>query len=146
MTNKSCSTCRHEYTEFTSANCQGCRPEAGWAGWEPCRAGDRDVVRSPGMDITKFNELVEELRKKSIDTLLKKNANYADEDQLHNFRTCAAIIGGTPAQAALGYMAKHMVSLIDKVKNNDFTDRDDLLEKCQDIINYICFIWCCGNE
>ena len=22
----------------------------------------------------------------------------------------------------------------------------DLLEKCQDIINYVVFIWCCGNE
>ena len=25
-------------------------------------------------------------------------------------------------------------------------DREDLLEKCQDIINYVVFIWCCGNE
>jgi hypothetical protein len=98
------------------------------------------------MDNAKFTGLVEELRTKSLDTLLKKNANYANEDRLHNFRIGAALIGGTPAQAALGYMAKHMASLIDKVKNNDFTDRDDLLEKCQDIINYICFIWCCGNE
>lgn len=146
MTNKSCSTCKHEYTEFTSANCQGCHPEAGWVGWEPYQTDDRDVVRSLGMDNAKFNGLVEELRNKSLDTLLKKNANYANEDRLHNFRIGAALIGGTPAQAALGYMAKHLASLIDKVKNNDFTDRDDLLEKCQDIINYICFIWCCGNE
>ena len=94
----------------------------------------------------RFQELVKELRDKSMDTMLKKNANYADEDRLHNFKVGAAITGGTPAQAALGYMAKHLASLQDKVRNNDFHDREDLLEKCQDIINYVVFIWCCGNE
>jgi hypothetical protein len=94
-----------------------------------------------------FNALVDEIRSASIDTLLKKNARYAaQEDRLHNFKVGAAVIGGTPAQAALGYMAKHMASLIDKVQADDFSDRDDLLEKCQDIINYVVFIWCIGNE
>ena len=94
----------------------------------------------------RFQELVKELRDKSMDTMLKKNANYADADRLHNFKVGAAITGGTPAQAALGYMAKHLASLQDKVQKNDFHDREDLLEKCQDIINYVVFIWCCGNE
>lgn len=94
----------------------------------------------------RFQELVKELRDNSMDTMLKKNANYADADRLHNFKVGAAITGGTPAQAALGYMAKHLASLQDKVRKNDFHDREDLLEKCQDIINYVVFIWCCGNE
>lgn len=94
----------------------------------------------------RFQELVKELRDKSMDTMLKKNAGYADADRLHNFKVGAAITGGTPAQAALGYMAKHLASLQDKVRKNDFHDREDLLEKCQDIINYVVFIWCCGNE
>ena len=94
----------------------------------------------------RFQELVKELRDKSMDTMLKKNANYADEDRLHNFKVGAAITGGTPAQAALGDMAKHLASLQDKVRKDDFHDREDLLEKCQDIINYVVFIWCCGNE
>ena len=94
----------------------------------------------------RFQELVKELRDKSMDTMLKKNANYADADRLHNFKVGAAITGGTPAQAAMGYMAKHLASLQDKVRKNDFHDREDLLEKCQDIINYVVFIWCCGNE
>lgn len=94
-----------------------------------------------------FNALVDEIRSASIDTLMKKNASYASsDDRLHNFKVGAAVIGGTPAQAALGYMAKHMAALIDKVQANDFSDRDDLLEKCQDIINYTVFIWCIGNE
>ena len=58
----------------------------------------------------RFQELVKELRDNSMDTMLKKNSNYADADRLHNFKVGAAITGGTPAQAALGYMAKHMAS------------------------------------
>lgn len=99
------------------------------------------------MNDKRFTALVEEIRKASIDTLLKKNAGYAtNDDRLHNFRVGAAMIGGTPAQAALGYMAKHLASLVDRVQANDFHDREDFLEKVQDSINYLVFIWCCGNE
>lgn len=95
----------------------------------------------------KFIELVDEIRNASIDTLKKKNANYStDKDPLRNFHIGGAMIGGTGAQAALGYMAKHLACLVDKVNENDFHDREDLLEKCQDIINYTVFIWCLGNE
>lgn len=38
------------------------------------------------------------------------------------------------------------MALRDKVQNNDFHDRADLLEKCQDTINYVRFLWCIGNE
>ena len=55
-------------------------------------------------------------------------------------------MGGTPAQCAWGYMTKHITALRDKVQKNDFRDREDLLEKCQDTINYIRFIWLIGNE
>lgn len=99
------------------------------------------------MKTERFNNLVKEIREASLDTLTKKNAKYAtDEDWLHNFRVGAAITGGTPAQAALGYMAKHLASLQDKVARNDFHDREDLKEKIQDSINYLVFIWCCANE
>lgn len=93
-----------------------------------------------------FSDLVEEIRDASIKTLTKKNANYATtDDPLHNFKVGAAITGGTPAQAALGYMAKHLASLQDKVSRNDFHDRDDLKEKIQDSINYLVLIWCCAK-
>lgn len=94
-----------------------------------------------------FDKLVEMLREVSIDTLFEKNNKYAPgTDCLHNFNMGADIIGGTPAQACWGYLTKHLVALRDKVERNDFTDRDDFLEKCQDVINYICFLWCIGNE
>lgn len=100
------------------------------------------------MDNKKFNSLVDELRTASIDTLAAKNAKYAgySGDALHNFRTGAAFTGDTLARTCWGYMAKHLVALHDMVITNQFDDRDDFLEKCQDTVNYICILWAIGNE
>lgn len=99
------------------------------------------------MDSNRFRELLDELDANSLQTLKEKNAKYAkDGDCLHNFRSGAEIMGGTPAQACWGYMTKHLVALRDKVERNDFSDREDLLEKCQDLINYLRFLWCIGND
>lgn len=161
---KQCIDCKYADLSYSDFPCSDCVNPGGKQRWEPQRgyhselaeANEEDAAKSLpetvpsstglGMGNDAFETLVNELREKSMDTLLKKNARYANDDRLHNFRLGAALIGGTPAQAALGYMAKHLAALIDKVQKDDFSDRDDLLEKCQDIINYIVFIWCCGNE
>ena len=94
-----------------------------------------------------FERLMNELDGNSLETLLKKNAMYAPgNDALHNFNAGAEVFGGTAAQACWGYLTKHLVALRDKVQSNDFHDRADLLEKCQDSINYIRFLWCIANE
>lgn len=94
-----------------------------------------------------FKELLEELDGNSVKTLAEKNARYAtNEDALHNFKMGADIVGGTPAQACWGYLTKHLVALRDMVSRNDFSNREDFLEKCQDTINYIRFLWCIGND
>ena len=94
-----------------------------------------------------FEKLVIEIRDESLNTLVQKNASYnQEEDKLHNFRAGGDIMGGTAAMAAWGYMTKHLVALRDKIERNDFTDREDFLEKCKDVINYVCLIWCIGNE
>lgn len=99
------------------------------------------------MNTETFNKLLDELDGNSLETLKQKNAKYASADDcLHNFESGAEIMGSTPAQCAWGYMTKHLVALRDKVEKDDFSDRDDLLEKCQDIINYIRFIWLIGND
>ena len=108
-----------------------------------------DEIPEPakGMTTETFNKLLDELDGNSLETLKQKNAKYASPtDCLHNFDSGADIMGSTPAQCAWGYMTKHLVALRDKVQKNDFSDRDDLLEKCQDIINYIRFIWLIGNQ
>lgn len=99
------------------------------------------------MDSNRFKELLDELDGNSLQTLKEKNARYAQNgDALHNFRKGAAINRNTLAQTCWGYMSKHLVALQDKVESNDFSNREDLLEKCQDTINYIRFLWCIGNE
>lgn len=99
------------------------------------------------MNTKAFNELLDELDGNSLETLKQKNAMYASPDDcLHNFDAGAEIMGTTPAQCAWGYMTKHLVALRDKVERNDFSDRADLLEKCQDTINYVRFIWLIAND
>lgn len=95
----------------------------------------------------RFNELLKKLDGDSVNTLIEKNARYsAGKDPLHNFKAGASICGGTPAQAAWGYLTKHLVALRDMIERDDFSNTEDFLEKCQDGINYIRFIWCIGNE
>ena len=95
----------------------------------------------------RFKELLEELDANSVKTLVEKNGRYAtSEDAIHNFKMGADIVGGTPAQACWGYLTKHLVALRDMVNRDDFSNRLDFLEKCQDTINYIRFLWCIGND
>lgn len=99
-----------------------------------------------GMSQERFEELVKEISSASNETLLRKNSMYATGDKLHNFRVGGDIMGGTTAQACWGYLTKHLVALRDKIDRNDFSDIEDLKEKCMDSINYIIFLWCIGNE
>lgn len=95
----------------------------------------------------KFKELLKELDGESMQTLIEKNARYsAPDDALHNFSSGAEIMGRTPAETCWGYLTKHLTALRDMVQRNDFSNRADFLEKCQDSINYIRFLWCLGNE
>lgn len=94
-----------------------------------------------------FQRLLDELDGNSLETLKTKNTRYsANGDSLHNFRKGADISGGTPAQACWGYLTKHLVALRDMVEQDNFRNREDFLEKCQDSINYIRFLWCIGND
>lgn len=105
------------------------------------------VVEPGRMTHEEFKALLEELDGNSLKTLIEKNAKYsANNDALHNFRSGAEIAGSTVGQACWGYLTKHLVALRDKIERNDFTDREDFLEKCQDTINYVRFLWCIGNE
>lgn len=99
------------------------------------------------MEAERFKKLLDELDGNSLQTMKEKNGIYAQNgDCLHNFRSGADIAGGTPAQACWGYVTKHLVALRDMVERDDFSNREDFLEKCQDTINYIRFLWCIGND
>lgn len=94
-----------------------------------------------------YDELIKEIKGRSMDTLIEKNALYApDDDALHNFNVGGVIFGGTAEEALWGYLTKHLVALSDMVEKNDFSNREDFLEKCQDSINYIRFLYCIWND
>lgn len=95
-----------------------------------------------------FRENIDFIRQQSLDILLQRNGNYAkgSDDALHNFTAGASIAGCTPAQAAWGYVTKHLVALRDKIQRNDFSNIDDLVEKCCDIINYTAIIYAIGID
>lgn len=98
------------------------------------------------MERSIFENLLKQLDDSSVNTLIEKNKRYGkSDDVLHNFNAGAEIMGGTPAQACWGYLTKHLVALRDMVEKNEF-DKDDFLEKCQDSINYIRFLYCIGME
>lgn len=99
------------------------------------------------MDHKTFNTLLNELDEAYKNTLKQKNSKYSsNEDALHNFHEGSKMSGFTPTQCAWAYMTKHLMSLRDKIQSDNFDDRDDFLEKIQDSINYLRFIWCLGNE
>ncbi|HAU85995.1 MAG TPA: hypothetical protein DCW90_11000 [Lachnospiraceae bacterium] len=94
-----------------------------------------------------FNRLVDELENTRVKTLKEKNARYSQpDDALHNFDEGAKIMSCTSAQCAWNYATKHIIALRDMVLNNNFSNRDDVLEKIQDIQNYLTFIWCISEE
>lgn len=94
-----------------------------------------------------FNALVDELESTRTKTLKEKNARYSQpDDALHNFDEGAKIMSCTSAQCAWNYATKHIIALRDMVLTNNFSNRADVLEKIQDIQNYLTFIWCISEE
>lgn len=89
-----------------------------------------------------FQDAMFHIREVSLDTLNEKNARYSiSRDPVRNFTLGASFINGTDAQAAWGYMAKHLAALADIVQFDRIEDLDDIEEKCKDIINYTAFIY-----
>lgn len=95
----------------------------------------------------KFTQLIEELDKQGASTLVQKNKRYSSKnDALLNFKNGAEISGNTMAQTCWMYLTKHLAALRKMVQEDNFTNREDFLEKCQDSINYIRFLWAIGND
>ena len=94
-----------------------------------------------------FNRLVDELENARVKTLKEKNARYSQpNDALHNFDEGAKIMSCTSAQCAWNYATKHIIALRDMILNNNFSNRDDVLEKIQDTQNYLTIIWVISEE
>ena len=87
-----------------------------------------------------FNQLLND-RLNKIDLVLSKKAEeYARGDRLSNFKKAASLLDCTPEKALTGFVAKHVIALLDFI--NDIDDgvlqtQDRWDEKIGDIINYM---------
>lgn len=95
----------------------------------------------------RFNEIVEELLKTTQNTLIRKEDEYSlDTDRLSTFKKAAVIQHQTNAQALLGMMTKHIVSIYDIVEQNKPVSKALANEKIGDAINYLCLLYAVLEE
>jgi len=89
----------------------------------------------------KFDDLLARRLRLIEGTLGAKAAEYATAaDRLHNFKRAAAVTGQHPAQACVGMMVKHLVSVLDIVDASAAgraAAADLIDEKVGDAINYL---------
>lgn len=71
---------------------------------------------------------------------LKSKEYASDYDRLHNFKRAAELLRELPAESCVGFMTKHIVSVLDLVRNHangDDISRAQIDEKIGDAINYL---------
>lgn len=86
-----------------------------------------------------FSDLLQRRLNLTVSVLDNKAVEYATgSDRLHNFKQAAAMLRCTPAQACLGFMTKHLVSVFDMVETFPGTPTVEKIdEKIGDAINYL---------
>jgi hypothetical protein len=94
-----------------------------------------------------FNKVVEDLTNQIKNTLIRKQAEYnLDDDRLSVFKRAANIQQQTPAQALLGMMTKHVVSIYDYVEQDKKFTEELAREKICDNLNYLILLYAVLQE
>ena len=97
------------------------------------------------IDFKTYGEKIMKMTERCQGLLLgDKYQEYASADPFHNFRRAAQLQGVTPAQALVGMMDKHVVSIHDMV--NEAAEgakfpAEKWQEKICDNINYLFILW-----
>lgn len=96
------------------------------------------------MDQLTFERIVSDQISRSEQLLVGKGQEYAEGadtsqvvDRLAHFKKAAALQNTTPAQAAFGMLAKHLVSVADMVGTGGTYPLEKWDEKISDSINYL---------
>lgn len=93
------------------------------------------------MTAVDFEKHLDEQLARVRNTLSAKAREYAStEDRLHNFKRASGITGETPAEVCVGFMAKHLASILDIVEadsHDRYTSTEVLDEKFGDAVNYL---------
>lgn len=91
-----------------------------------------------------YESAIQDMMAYCYQLLLRKHQEYANEDDFHNFECAAKLQGITPAQALLGMMDKHVVSVHDLViEAAEGRNISEAMwrEKIGDNINYLLILW-----
>ena len=89
------------------------------------------------MNTELFEEVFDEQVAACRHTLVEKAKEYATEDRLHNFKVAAMLQSTTPRDALCGMLSKHIVSVFDLARADNFASMDVWDEKIGDAINYL---------
>lgn len=96
------------------------------------------------MDQLTFERIIHDQLARSDALLTNKGKEYAEDadvtqtiDRLAHFKKAAALQDETPAQAAFGMLAKHLVSVADMVNTRGSYTLEKWDEKISDSINYL---------
>lgn len=93
------------------------------------------------MTVTLFEKVVNEQINRCEDLLVNKGREYAPgEDRLAAFKKAAALQDCTQLEAALGMLAKHLVSVTDMIQSREHYTTSRWDEKITDTINYLLII------
>lgn len=99
------------------------------------------------MNSKNFNKLVEDSLDKVRGVLVKKTAEYnLDDDRLSVFKRAGALQKGSPEEALLGMLSKHIISIYDMVLSQDDYGMEKWDEKCIDTINYMILLLALEKE
>ena len=87
---------------------------------------------------TEFEKILQDRLNKIESVLSNKAKEYAQQgDRLFNFKVAANINRTTPEKALWGMATKHLVSVIDLVEGRLPATKENVNEKCGDMINYL---------
>lgn len=89
------------------------------------------------MDNKTFNEIFEDTWKKSSELIAYKGQEYDRGDRFSAFKYGAQLQRTTPERVLLGYLSKHLISLVDLITDDSVHGMELIDAKCIDIINYI---------
>lgn len=93
------------------------------------------------MDIKEFEKIVNEQLESCKNILTNKGTEYAfTKDRLKSFKDAAKLLDTNSTYALCGQLAKHIISIIDMCKSNEYFPIEKWNEKISDSINYLCLL------
>lgn len=100
------------------------------------------------MKYSQYHEIMEQQFEYCKYLSEKKNQEYTpnasatiDEgDIFSQFKRAAILTGGTPKQALLGMLAKHLISLVDMCNSDEKFTMERWTEKITDTMNYLALL------